>query len=211
MTSLEQILMHQHIWQASQSVTPTVSGVPSGHPELDAALPGGVWPQGALTEILYDHPGIGELRLITPLLSQLSTEPAWQLWINPPWQPYGPALAQAGIALENLLLIKRASPRDCLWAFEQGLRSGACSIVLGWLAHLKASDLRRLQLAAAATNAIAILFRPTQLANQSSPAVLRVLLDRQNGQTGFSILKRRGGWPLPRRLLNLPSPVPCSV
>lgn len=207
MTSLEQILAHQHIWQASQSVSQPESGIASGYPELDAVLPDGGWPRGALTEILYDRPGIGELRLILPLLCRLSAEPGWQLWINPPCQPYAPALAQAGIALEKQLLIPQGSPQDCLWAFEQGLRSGACSIVLGWLPRLKTSELRRLQLAAANANSVALLFRPSQQAEQASPATLRLLLDLQGGQTGLSILKRRGGWPLPRRALSLPSPV----
>lgn len=207
MTSLEQILAHQHIWQANQSATAIPSGVPSGYPELDAVLPGGGWPQGALTEILHDRPGIGELRLITPLLSRLSTEPAWQLWINPPWQPYAPALAQAGIKLENQLLVTGGLPQDFIWAFEQGLRSGACSLVLGWLPRLKASELRRLQLAAAASRAVAILFRPSEQAQQSSPAALRIALERlKNGQTGLTIVKRRGGWPIPQQQLSLPSP-----
>jgi len=48
------------------------SVVSSGFPELDAGLPGGGWPAGALTEILPAHEGIGELRLLGPALAGLS-------------------------------------------------------------------------------------------------------------------------------------------
>ena len=203
MASLEQLLQQNKIWQANQSVSLDFHCISSGYPQLDALFPGGGWPCGALTEILCDQPGIGELRLLLPMLVELSRQPRWQLWITPPWQPYAPALAQAGIVLKNLLLVESGSAQDCLWAFEQGLRSGTCSVVLGWLRQLRNSELRRLQLAAASGNSLGILFRSSQQASQPSPAALRLQLDSCQGEPELTILKRRGGWPVPRQRINL--------
>jgi protein ImuA len=46
----------------------------SGHAALDAQLPGGGWPVGALTELLLPHPGVGELRLLAPALAALQRQ-----------------------------------------------------------------------------------------------------------------------------------------
>ena len=45
----------------------------SGFPRLDAELPGGGWPRGALTELLAEHEGIGELGLLLPALAACGT------------------------------------------------------------------------------------------------------------------------------------------
>lgn len=197
MALLEQLLSQRQVWQAGATPQVRQPGLSSGYPELDALLPDGGWPADALTEILCDHPGIGELRLLAPLLSRLSRQERWQLWIDPPWLPYAPALAQAGIDLSRILLIDAKSSRDGLWTFEQGLRSGACSIVLGWCGQLTSNQLRRLQLAAASSGTPGILFRPGDAAAQASPAALRLQLAPIGPQPGLAVLKRRGAWPLP--------------
>jgi len=203
MASLQQLLDQHQVWRARHGLASSSDSVPSGYAELDALLPGGGLPRAALTEILYDQPGIGELRLLAPLLARLGQEQRWQLWVTPPWPPYAPALAQAGIALEQQVLVRHASPADSLWAFEQGLRSGACSLVLGWLPRLNTSELRRLQLAAASGDCLGILFRASHQASQSSPAALRILLEVRQQQIGLALLKRRGGWPLPWQTIDL--------
>jgi len=61
--SFAALLDRSDIWRGdslNRAGTPTVA---CGFPELDAELPGGGWPAGALTEILPAHEGIGELRL----------------------------------------------------------------------------------------------------------------------------------------------------
>src|SRR6266576_2016146 len=61
--SFAALLDRPDIWRGqalSRAGTPTL---PCGFPGLDAELPGGGWPAGALTEILPAHEGIGEMRL----------------------------------------------------------------------------------------------------------------------------------------------------
>ena len=47
------------------------SSLPSGHARLDARLPGGGWPIGAVTELIPANPGLGEFSLLFPALATL--------------------------------------------------------------------------------------------------------------------------------------------
>lgn len=178
----------------------------TGFARLDRELPGGGWPTGTLTEILTEQSGIGEVALLMPALARLSREGRWLAWIAPPHLPYPPALIQAGIDLGRLIVVTPEAQREALWAVEQALRSTVCGAVLAWPHSLTRSsgagkktaapkypDLRRLQVAAEATETLAVLFRPAQAASEASPAALRVALaPHHDGRLAVHILKRRG-------------------
>jgi hypothetical protein len=192
--ALERLLEHPGIFRAAQRKHASGNSLPSGFPLLDAELPGGGWPVGALTEILPSREGVGELRLLMPALSRLSRDGRGLVWIAPPHVPYAPALSRQGVDLANLLIICHADVRDLLWAVEQSLRSGACGAALAWMHAADHRTLRRLQLAAEAGGGWAILFRPPRAADQASPAALRLYLDPAAGGVAVHVLKRRGGW-----------------
>jgi len=166
--------------------------VPTGFAALDAELPGGGWPTGCLTELLPDHEGIGELRILGPALARLSRAGKRLAWIAPPRLPYAPARDAAGIALARLLIVRTAAPRDTLWATEQALRSAACGAVLVWPGATRYADLRRLQLAAEQAHALAVIFRAPRAEREASPAALRLALHTAAGGLAARILKRRG-------------------
>ncbi|HLX23548.1 MAG TPA: hypothetical protein VKR38_09410, partial [Usitatibacter sp.] len=81
---------------------------------------------------------------------------------------------------------------DAIWAAEQVLRSGACGAALLWLARDEYAWLRRLQMAAQAGRSMAVLFRSTAAERLSTPAHLRVALERDDGMLNVRIPKRRG-------------------
>jgi cell division inhibitor SulA/protein ImuA len=164
----------------------------SGFPALDAGLPGGGWPAGALTEILPTHEGIGELRLLGPALAGLSRRGLRLAWIAPPHLPYAPALAAAGIDTARLIIVRAASRKETLWATEQALASNACGAVLAWLKGTNYAELRRLQIAAEGGRAPAFLFRPPEAAREFSPAALRIALGTAAGGLAVHLFKRRG-------------------
>ena len=159
---------------------------------LDEELPGGGWPAGCLSEILPAHEGIGELRLLGPGLARLSGEGKRLAWVAPPYLPYAPALHSAGIALEQLLIVRTNTGEEALWAAEQALRSHACGAVLLWSATLDHTALRRLQLAAESSRALAFLFRHPGAHSQVTPAALRLRMESADGGLAVHILKRRG-------------------
>jgi hypothetical protein len=203
--SFSTLLDRPDIWRGDSLNRAGACVVSSGFPELDAGLPGGGWPAGALTEILPAHEGIGELRLLGPALA--SRRGSRLAWIAPPHLPYAPALAAAGIDIATLVIVRTASRRETLWAAEQALASNACGAVLAWLAEAKYAELRRLQIAAEGGRAPAFLFKPPEAASEPSPAALRIALGTSNGGLAVEVFKRRGT-PLARPIL-LPAMPPA--
>ena len=200
--SLEKLLENPRVWRG-RGQTQQTPGLASGYPELDRHLPGGGWPTGALTEILTEQYGIGELRLLMPALARLSaedirsgySEPGWIAWVAPPFQPYPPALQQCGIDLSRMLIVRPKDVSEILWSAEQALSSGTCAAVLFWAERLDDQASRRLQLAAEKGHSWAVAFRPMAARRQPSAAALRLELHCSSDGTRVHILKSRGGRP----------------
>jgi protein ImuA len=167
--------------------------LPSGFAELDANLPGGGWPCGAIAELISDAVGIGELGLLMPTLSHLARAGRYIAWIAPPYLPYAPALAQRGLPLERMLLIRAQTLQQSLWATEQALRCPAIGAVLSWPAYIVDKNVRRLQLAAEAAGTVGFIYRPPEAARESSPAALRLRLHAASDGIIVEIHKSRGG------------------
>lgn len=191
--SLDSLLAARTLWQAGRTA-PVATGEPTGHAALDALLPQGGWPRGALTELLLPADGVGELALLLPTLARLTRAGGRVAIVAPPYLPYAPAWQAAGIALEALAVVD-ATPRDALWAFEQCLRSGACAAVLGWPLDANAQALRRLQVAAGSGDCLGFALRDRKHAGNPSPAALRL---EHVGEAGWQVRKCRGG-PVPAR------------
>ncbi len=190
--ALDLVLQHPGIWRGDQLAQTDEETLPTGFAELDEQLPGGGWARGALTEILLEREGIGELSLLLPALARISAQSTWQAWVSPPHIPYAPALSVAGINLKQLLVAQPPTPADAWWAAEQALRSGACSAVLAWLSAPDEKRMRRLQLGAEAGKAWGVLFRSANAAQERSTAALRLRLEATASGLAVHILKRRG-------------------
>ena len=173
--TLDDALRDARLFRGGRSLAPAPTGLPSGLDALDAALPWGGLPRGALTELLVAHDGLGELTLLLPALRAIAArEPI--AWVGPPYLPYAPALAAAGLPLERVRWVL-PPPGRAAWALEQCLRAGCLGAVLGWLEQADDRCLRRLQVAAEAGGAVALLFRPLRQAANPSPAALRLAVE----------------------------------
>ncbi|MCW9016809.1 MAG: hypothetical protein OQJ89_07585, partial [Kangiellaceae bacterium] len=113
--AITQLLQNNSIWQASQKSVrrPALS---TGYASLDKQLHYRGWPKGAVTELLLPRNGIGEIRLVCPLLAKLSSQTGYICWINPPFRPYAPALSHQQIDLTKLIIIRAKSTQDTIWA-----------------------------------------------------------------------------------------------
>ena len=207
MNALAQVLARPDVWRGDRLAVATVPALATGLAELDAELPGGGWPRGALTELLVDGSGLGEMSLLMPALAEIREEGGWTLLVAPPHPLHAPAWAAAGVDLSRLVVASPADGRDALWAMEQALTSNAPKAVLGWAPQADARAVRRLQVAAATSSAAALLFRPLRAAREASAAPLRLALSAAPaGRLAVAILKRRGA-PLAAPLhLTLPRP-----
>ncbi len=191
---MHDLASHPLLWRGKQ-VSHHIATLGTGHAALDAALPGGGWPQGAVTELVHDTAGCGELSLLLPALARLSRENRWISMIDPPWIPYPPALHGHGLALEKLLLIRTQNRGESLWATEQVVRGLSGGALLAWPGALSFSELRRLQLAAERTQETVFLFQDIKTASASSPAALRLQLAADDGDLQIRVLKCRGRRP----------------
>ena len=167
--------LHADVWHAHTLATTLAQVVATGAAALDAQLPGGGWPVGALTELLQS-PGVhSEWRLLAPALARCGT--AAVVLVAPPHVPFGPALTARGVASQRLLWVNTTVAAQRLWATEQALRCAGVDAVLAWLPQARADQLRRLQMAASEYNRLLFVMRPSAARQESSPAVLRLVLE----------------------------------
>jgi protein ImuA len=194
--------IHADVWHAHALSTAPLPVLATGDAALDAQLPGGGWPVGALTEILQP-PGVhSEWRLLLPALARSGLGPV--LLVGAPHLPFAPALAAQGLALGRMLWVTAHSAASRLWACEQALRCAEVNAVLAWLPQVRSEQLRRLQMAASEYSKLLFVMRPQAAQDEASPAALRlhvqphpatqVPASAAQGADGLHIqvLKRRG-------------------
>jgi protein ImuA len=190
------------VWRAHE--LPVAAGLAwaTGHPALDAQLPGQGWPVGALTEVLQASGAHHEWQLVLPALV------AWQrhspgpglparpgvVLVGPPHTALMPALASHGLHTAAMLTVGTDDPAQRLWVCEQALQCPEVGAVLAWLPHAPMAALRRLQMAAARQGGLLWAFRPLAAQAQASPAVLRLAVQVAPDGEGLQVqvLKRRG-------------------
>ncbi|OEC43638.1 CDP-6-deoxy-delta-3,4-glucoseen reductase [Pseudomonas sp. 1D4] len=193
--ALDRLFNERRLWRGQATPAAPASRYPSGHATLDAVLPGGGWPEAALSELLVSLPGVGELSLLLPTLARLSQAGERIVLVGPPHLPYPPAWQAAGVDLGQLSLVQTQG-RDALWAAEQCLRSGSCGAVLTWPDRADDRALRRLQVAAESGQTLAFAYRSLGEARNPSPAALRLAIEANPAR--LRVIKCRGGQPSAR-------------
>ena len=205
--ALNGLLEKTGLWRASSIDADYKQHCSTGFTNLDQELPGAGWPADGVTEFLHDRAGIGELRLLAPALARMTHEQnRWVLFVSPPYIPYPPALAQAGIDLTRVIVSQPRTSKDYLWVLEKALASQSCSAVIAWPGRIHEKQIRRLQLASKDGYSWGILFRSGESSKNASPAELRLRLrplsvnsqgysqGKENSAIVVKILKRGGRW-----------------
>ena len=198
------------VWRGNQMGSHRAVTNPSGFPTLDRELPNGGWPASVLIELLLSQSGIGELRLLAPVIAALTQAKKTVILMAPPHTPFAAALIELGIDLTYVILINADKPADRIWAIEQTLKSASFGALLCWLPQCRADHLRRLQLAAGGCEGLIFVLRPLNAQHESSPAPLRLVCHpAPNGQLSVEVIKRRG--PVHARAITLPLSVPAVL
>lgn len=185
----------ESVWRADELAAREALVLPSGLDALDAVLPGGGWPVGALVELLQAQPQQHVWRLLAPALAQAVRQQAGPVvLVAPPHPAFAPGLAARGLPPSRLLWVRAEPPAARLWAAEQALRCAEAVAVLAWLPQAQAGDLRRLHLAAQQHRRLLFAMRPQAAQAQSSPARLRLRLegDAADELLAVHVVKRRG-------------------
>ncbi len=177
----------------------TPPGVASSFAVLDAFLPWRGWPMGAMTEIMTDTVGCGELSLLLPAMARLTQEKRPILCIGAPHTLFAPALAQVGIDPTRVTQINPSSTlkhnKENLWSAEQALKTGLPGMVVLWSpthGHIPPEALRRLHLATIGSETMLIHFRGASCMSQPSPAWLRFGYAADDAHIRLQVLKCRG-------------------
>lgn len=179
------------VWRV-QDLAREPATISCGAPALDAELPGGGWPTGAMVEVLQRTPGLHVWRLVLPALSRILQDKAGPvILVAPPFHPFAPSLAAQGLQPERLLCIQAERRAARLWAAEQSLRCDQVAAVLAWLPEARSEELRRLHLAAQRHDRLLFVFRSIADARQASPAALRLVVDGVDPME-VRIIKRKG-------------------
>ena len=189
--ALAELLHNPLLWRGDR-LARADDAVASGCASLDRELPGGGWPKDALTELLADEEGVGELRLLLPALKRPAQSGKWIVLVAPPYIPYAPAFAGSSIDPARVIVIEAQEEKQRWWAAEQVLRSNSAGALLFWPKTLSDQRVRRLQLAAQEGEALAFLFTSTARAAQPSPSPLRIQLSLSGNRLSVDIFKRRG-------------------
>ena len=99
-SSLKNLLSRQDTWRGrNRSLRKNI--ITTGNNSLDRLLLGG-WPVSALTELVSQQDGIGELSILLPTLKHDAGEGKLCVWLDPPYQPNAPALVNAEVPLDKL-------------------------------------------------------------------------------------------------------------
>ncbi|AIY41137.1 RecA/RadA recombinase [Collimonas arenae] len=195
------------LWRANQMGSYQGLVTASGHALLDRELPNGGWPHATLIELLLHQAGCGEMRLLQPALAQIAQQRRIVL-LQPPHLPQIAAWNSAGLPGEKLLWIKAARSTDALWSAEQVLRNGSCGALLVWQSQIRSEALRRLHLAAQASDTMLWMIRPLNAAHESSPSPLRLSLQPARNGVEIQLLKRKGPQHEQAFYLPLPAIIP---
>jgi len=107
----------------------------TGLDAVDALLPGGGLPRGALTEIA-GGPGSGKTALCLVAMARAMREEGLAAFVDGRGEIYPPAAEALGVDLARLLIVRprgrpgdRAQPLAALWSAEALLASGAFEVV----------------------------------------------------------------------------------
>lgn len=188
------------------------TGRETGIAALDRLLArgGGGLPRGALT-LVGGAPGSGRASLVAHVLARETADGRPVAWVDARGTLYPPALVDAGVDPERLLLV-RSDPERALYAAEQLLASGVLRLVglSGLGAHLVPRRARRLQSAAESGGASALVLidevegrAQDERRRRATPvpaAALELSVQRKAGGALVTVVRDRAG-PSGRRAL----------
>jgi protein ImuB len=157
------------VWRGDELGAADTQVEATGHPALDAELPGGGWPVGAMTELLQDRPEAHVWPLLLPALARaVAMRGGPVVLIGAPHEPFGPALAAGGLPPEALLWVRSDVDEAVLLEVSGSLKLFGGRKALLHLLLLSHADL-----------APGALGRRADLAGRAGPAALQAARHRQ--------------------------------
>jgi protein ImuA len=154
---------------------------------------------GAVHELVAASEGAPAVSLALRTATQAAGPGKWIFYIDTRHELYPPALAQLGVPLGRLMVVRTSRAADAWWVCEQVLRCQAVAAVVLPLRTIDAYASRRLQLAAEAGQSLGLLICQDQPGGHTF-AASRLRIEPHWGPAGvrhlrITILKLREGRP----------------
>jgi protein ImuA len=133
------------------------TALPFGVAAVDAWLPGGGLPCGALHEVAGGGNGAIDGAAAALFTAGIAAR-SWGkvLWCLTRPDLFAPALSKAGLKSDRVIYLEGGDEKTVLACFEEGLRHGGLGAVVAEVARLPMAASRRLQLAAEGSGTIGI-------------------------------------------------------
>lgn len=139
----------------------------AGHADLfglgpvESAFPNGVFPKGAIHEMLCPSPEQAAATggFISGLLASLMRQGGACLWIGTTRRLFPPALAAFDVEPDRMIFIDLQREKDVLWAMEEALKCEGLAAVVAELREISFAQSRRLQLAVENSKVTGFLLR----------------------------------------------------
>lgn len=176
---------------------------------IEAAFPEGVFPEGAVHELVSFAPeeAAATSGFMAGIIGKLMRRDGLCLWVSTARKIFPPACSLFGLRADRVVFVEAATRRDALWAVEEGLKCGALSAVVGELQELSFTESRRLQLAVEKSRVTGFIHRCNPGSNNTLACAARwrirpLASETREGMPGpgypcwqVGLLKVRGGKP----------------
>lgn len=128
---------------------------------MNAAFPGGVFPVGAIHELISPTEACAAAAngFLAGLLSTLMKKEGICLWISAGCSLFAPALKFFGVEPHRVIFIDVKREKEALWVMEQGLKCNSLAAVVAELRDISFAESRRLQLVVETSHVTGFLHR----------------------------------------------------
>jgi protein ImuA len=146
-----------------QGFTPPVAGKSKGIGlgPLESAFPNGVFPTGAIHEMLcpVSEQAAATSGLMAGLLASLMVKGGACIWISTCRKLFPPALKAFNVKPDQVIFIDVKNEKDVLWAMEEALKHESLAAVVAEVREISFAQSRRLQLAVESSKVTGFLLR----------------------------------------------------
>jgi protein ImuA len=128
---------------------------------IEAAFPNGVFPTGAIHELISNtkENAAATTGFMAGLLSRTMQRGGVCVWISSKRTVFPPSLKFFGVEPDRVIFIDVRNEKDLLWMVEEALKCQALAAVVGELQEINLTESRRLQLAVEQSRVTGLLHR----------------------------------------------------
>jgi protein ImuA len=172
---------------------PSVAAIDMGLGPVAAAFPQGVFPTGAMHELLSDGPegAAATGAWVAVLVGRLMAKGGACIWIGPHRTVHPPALTVFGVAPDRVIFVDIRKEKEGLWVLEEALKCEGLAAVVGEIRDVSFLASRRFQLAVEQSRVTGFLLRDRPRNRQPIATVARWQITPLPGGKGLVAAEAR--------------------